>query len=125
MRNYEIPNRNLRGDYKMNWISAKDHFPPTEQKVWVRMQSKLYSNYKTTTCAAHIGYHERTTEDNGWEDSEINTEYDEENDCFWIPECWYEVNEVDDNLNWILDDEYEITYWMKLPEPPENDIVVR
>lgn len=96
--------------------------PETEQKVLVRIQSKSFPKYQRTTCASHIGYHERTTEDDGWRDCEIDGEYDEENDCFWIPECWYEINEVDDNPNWILDDDYIITHWMELPKPPKDKL---
>jgi hypothetical protein len=103
-----------------NWISVKDKLPETGETVLIRIQSKSYSKYKRTTCAAHIGYHECTTEDDDWKDSEVDTEYDEEKDCYWIPECWYEINVVDDNPNWILDDDYVVTHWMSLPEPPEE-----
>ena len=48
------------------------------------------------------------------------TEYDEENDCFWIKPCWYEVNVVDDNPNWELTC-CIVTHWMPLPEPPKEN----
>jgi hypothetical protein len=64
---------------------------------------------------------EITTEEYGWRDYEGETIYDEKNDCFWVPECWYEANAVDDNLNYIIDDDYVVTHWMPLPEPPKND----
>jgi hypothetical protein len=71
--------------------------------------------------ASHVGHHEFTTEDIEWREYEGETEYDEENDCFWIPECWYEVNAIDDNGNWVIDSEYDVTHWMPLPERPKED----
>lgn len=47
--------------------------------------------------------------------------YDEEKDCYCVKECWYEVNVVDDNPNWIIDSDYDVTHWMPLPMPPKED----
>ena len=100
------------------WISVKGRMPEAEKIVLVTMK---YTNWATlgglfVSIAAHVGYHECTTED--WRDYEGSTEYDEENDCFWIKPCWYEVNIVDDNPNWELsEDEITVTHWMPLPEP--------
>lgn len=101
------------------WISVKDRMPETEQIVLVSIKTPYGNRY--TTVAAHIGYHERNNESVGWSlEYEIDWEYDEEKDVYWIPECWYEVNFVDDNPNWIIDKvDGEITHWMPLPEPPE------
>ena len=98
------------------WISVKDRLPKTEQKVLVSIKTAYGT--RCTTIAAHVGYHERNSESDGWSlDCEIDwEEYDEENDVYWVPECWYEVNFVDDNPNWIIDKvDGEITHWMPLP----------
>ena len=55
-----------------------------------------------------------TTDDYDWRDCE----YDEEKDCYCVKECWYEVNVVDDNPNWIIDSDYDVTHWMPLPPFP-------
>ena len=103
------------------WISVNDRMPKTEQKVLVSIKTAYGNRY--TTVAAHVGYHERNSESDGWSlECEIDwDEYDEENDWYWVPECWYEVNFVDDNTNWIIDKvDGEITHWMPLPKPPKE-----
>ena len=94
------------------WIPVSERLPNTEQVVIAYMRSA----YPVIACLAHVGYHELTTED--WRDYEGETEYDEENDCYWIKPCWYEVNVVDDNPNWQVDDDYEVTHWMPLHAAP-------
>lgn len=101
------------------WISVEERLPESEKIVLVSALSKTF-RYRHTLMVAHIGHHEFTTEDSDWREYEGDTEYDEENDCFWIPECWYEVNSVEDNGNWIIDSDYDVTHWMPLPEPPKK-----
>lgn len=105
---------------RSQWISVKERLPESQKEVLVSAKTKTFG-YRDTMMAAHIGHHEATTEDYGWREYEGNTEYDEENDCFWIPECWWETNSIEDNENWIIDEDYEVTHWMPLPEPPKED----
>lgn len=100
------------------WISVKERLPESEKIVLVSAVSKQFG-YRHTLMAAHIGHHEATTED--WREYEGDTEYDEENDCFWIPECWWESNAIEDNGNWIIDGEYDVTHWMPLPSLPKEE----
>lgn len=102
------------------WISVKDRLPEKQKPVFVCAKDKIFG-YQRTLKAAHVGYHECSTEDYGWQEYEGDAEYDEQNDCFWIPECWYEVNSVEDNTNWIIDYDYEVTHWMELPEGPKEE----
>ena len=102
------------------WISVKDRLPESNKIVLASAVSKTFG-YRHTLMVAHIGHHEATTEDDGWRECEVDTEYDEEKDCFWIPECWWEVNSVEDNGNWIIDSDYEVTHWMPLPESPKGE----
>lgn len=99
----------------MDWISVKDRLPKSGEKVIALLQSKTFQRYSSITILAHIGEHEQTTDDYDWWDCECDTEYDEEKDCYWVKECWYEVNVVDDNPNWIIDSDYDVTHWMPLP----------
>ena len=102
------------------WISVKDRLPESQNPVLVVAVSKgmgLPYVFK----AAHINHHEITEDEYGWTDGEYDSEYDEENDCFWIPECWYECNAVEGNTNWIMEEDYTITHWMPLPEPPKGE----
>lgn len=98
------------------WISVEDRLPESGEKVIARLQSKTFQRYRPITTLAHIGAHEKTTDDSDWRDCECDTEYDEKNDCYWISECWYEVNVVDDNPNWIIGSDYNVTHWMPLPD---------
>ena len=102
------------------WIPVTERLPESEKIVLVSAKSKTLG-YRHTLMVAHIGHQEFTTEEYGWQEYEGETEYDEENDCFWIPECWYEVNSVEDNGNWVIDSDYDVTHWMPLPEPPKGD----
>ena len=106
------------GGMNMDWISVKDRMPKSGEKVIALLQSKTLQRYRTITMLAHIGEHEKTTDDYDWRDCECDTEYDEEKDCYWVKECWYEVNVVDDNPNWIIDSDYNVTHWMPLPSFP-------
>jgi len=101
------------------WIPVTERLPESEKIVLVAAKSKTFG-YCHILMVAHIGHHEFTTEEYGWQEYEGETEYDEENDCFWIPECWYEVNSVEGNVNWVIDSDYDVTHWMPLPEPPKE-----
>ena len=101
------------------WIPVTERLPESQNPVLVVAVSKgicLPYIFK----AAHINHHEITEDEYGWTDGEYDSEYDEENDCFWIPECWYECNAVEGNENWVMDDDYTITHWMPLPQTPAD-----
>lgn len=102
------------------WVSVKDRFPESNKAVLVSARCKTFG-FRYTLKATHIGHHEATTEDYEWREYEGNTEYDEEKDCFWIPECWWEDNFMEGNNNWIIDSDLEVTHWMPLPQPPKGE----
>lgn len=107
-------------DGKPKWIPVTERLPESQTPVLVVAVSKGMG-FPHVFKAAHINHHEITEDYYGWTDGEYDSEYDEENDCFWIPECWYECNAVEGNTNWIMDEDYTITHWMPLPEPPKED----
>ena len=125
VKELEAALQNWHEDYHDNppeaaqrWIPCAERVPEPQTKVLIRMTDRTFK-HAYTTIAAHIGYHDAKAEDD-WQEYEGETEYDEENDCFWVHPCWYEVNMVDDNPNYELDDDYEVTHWQPLPQPPEK-----
>ena len=48
-------------------------------------------------------------------------DYDEENDCYWTPEGWYEY-QLSTNVNFLISDG-EVSHWMPLFEVP--DILIK
>ena len=101
------------------WVSVKDRLPESQMPVLAVVRSKSFPKYVAITVAEHINAHEVTTED--WRDYEGDTENDEEKDCFWIRECWYELNAVDDNPNLEINCGDYITHWMPLPKAPKEE----
>lgn len=55
------------------------------------------------------------TEDNF--EFEGDYDYCEENDLFYVPQGWYEANEMEE-INWKVD--FEILCWWELPEVPKE-----
>jgi hypothetical protein len=99
------------------WIPVSERLPSDENPVDVTARRKEGARGYFVYKAHYIAPHTKTTEDYGWDSDYTDWEYDEENDCYWIPECWYEDNAIADNCNYILDDEFDILAWKPLSEP--------
>lgn len=105
------------------WIPVSSgKLPENDNPVEVTARRKEGARGYFIYKACYIAPHTQTTEDYGWDIGNVDGEYDEENDCFWVPECWYEDNAIADNGNYILDDEFDILAWRELPEPWKGDI---
>lgn len=104
-----------------NWISVKDRLPEAEKEVIVLAVRRYYDNeYKLITTAIYEDG-KVSTEDSEWNWYDLDFNYDEENDCCYIPEGWWEYRHYndDDVYNNTIDD--EVTHWMPLPEIPKED----
>lgn len=52
---------------------------------------------------------------------EIDCEYDETTDAYYIPEGWYELIEHWDDYAFVaIGDSYTVTHWLSLPDPPRK-----
>lgn len=100
------------------WISIEERMPNVREKVLVRCESRPSGN--EYVCQAYYIPGKTVDADDccmRWDDE--CTEYDEENDVYWVLEGWYEQI-----YNW---DEYSsigiadfVTHWMVLPEMPKK-----
>jgi len=103
------------------WIPVSERLPENDNPVEATARRKEGARGYFIYKACYVAPHTQTTEDYGWDIGNVDGEYDEENDCFWVPECWYEDNAIADNGNYILDDEFDILAWRELPEPWKGD----
>ena len=99
------------------WIPVSERLPVNDNPVEITARRKYGARGYFVYKAHYVAPHTQTTEDYGWERDSLDVEYDEANDCYWIPECWYEDNAISDNGNYILDGEFDILAWRELPEP--------
>lgn len=103
------------------WIPVTERLPENDNPVDVTARRKDGARGYFIYKAHYVAPHTQTTEDYGWENDSFDVEYDEEKDCYWIPECWYEDNAIEDNGNWILNDEFDILAWKPLSEPYKEE----
>lgn len=100
-----IPYRNYGG-----WIPVEDFLPECEQEVYI------ITEQGTRTTAM---YENGTMSDDEsiWNWTDIDFDYDEENDINFIPEGWWEYRHFnpDDVYNNAIDE--KVIAWQPLPEP--------
>lgn len=97
------------------WISVKDKLPAAEVEVLVYTKGKII-----TTAIYEDGTIREENSEWHWNEPEYwnDTNYDEENDCYIIPEGWWEYRHYnpDDVYNNPIDD--EVLFWQPLPQRP-------
>jgi hypothetical protein len=118
---YETAISALTTQLNNRWIPVSERLPENENPVEVTARRKEGAKGYFIYKAHYIAPHTKTTEDYGWEESNVDCEYDKENDCYWVPECWYEDNAIEENGNWILNDEFDILAWKPLPTPYKEE----
>jgi hypothetical protein len=101
----------------MEWISVEERLPETQRRVLVFFKNEY--DRSRITCANYIAPKTVLAED--FLDSEYSDgfeEYDEEKDCYWTPEGFYESN-YETDVNYFLG--YKVTHWMPLPQHPQSN----
>ena len=113
----EIVNQ-AAAEYNNGWIPCSVAMPPVETEVFIVAKRKYRGGevrYITTTAM----YEDGTVLENDscWRWEDIEGEWDEENDCYIIPEGWWENRHYnpDEVYNNVIDD--EVIAWQKLPRP--------
>ena len=107
--------------YNNGWITCSEKMPPVETEVFILARRKFKDgSYSYTTTMAM--YEDGTVSecDSCWMWEDIDGDYDEENDCYILPEGWWESRKYNtmDALNFEVDD--EVIAWQPLPEVPEQ-----
>lgn len=102
---------------EMEWISVKDRLPKPETEVLICAVSS--NGYRIITTAIYEDGRV-SEEDSTWFWTDMNFDYDEASDCYYVPEGWWEYRKYnpDDVYNNCVDD--RVTHWMPLPEPPKE-----
>lgn len=101
---------------KQDWIKCEDRLPEPYQEVLITYKSPVGS---IIIIAEYVRKLEREVDVDSCSFSEDT--YDEETDCCWWPEGWYEVpgqNSGEDMFWRVYPKLYTVTHWMPLPEPP-------
>jgi len=99
----------------MNWTSVNEQMPETNTRV-IGFWKNVYDKNQTS-CVKYIAPNSVLAED--FLDSEFSegfAEYDEEKDCYWTPEGFYESN-YETDVNFFISE--KVTHWMPLPKTPE------
>lgn len=113
-----VPAANVEPVRHGRWISCSERMPEVETEVLALCNRDGYR----FVCPA-IYEDGKISEANSiwkWQELWVYGERDEENDCYFIPEGWYEnrLFNQDDVCNNVID--CPVTHWMPLPEPPEE-----
>lgn len=99
------------------WISVEDRLPESGVHCLLCCDMKrIDGSHSQYVCD---GFHvERFSEQASGVDDDCVTEYNEEDDEYYISEGWYEVIKNWGEYNSVAIDDF-VTHWMPLPEPPE------
>jgi len=96
------------------WIKCSNKMPEAKQRVLAyckssrglnRIETSFYIPPKTVLAQELFG-----------DDSFGTEEYDEEKDCYWSTEGWYE-DSWESEQTWLISD--PVTHWMLLPNYPD------
>lgn len=100
------------------WIPVSERLPDPETEVLITARRKYKSGRCVDTITTALYEDGNISErDSCWNWVDIDGEYDEENDCYIVPEGWWENRHFnpDEVYNKLVDD--EVIAWMPLPEP--------
>ena len=103
---------------KHRWISVEERLP--KSNILVNVSYRLKSGLRVRQSAIYIAPKTILAEDFLSDDIDCSDaeEYDEENDCYWVVEGWWE-DSFESDMNYKIS--REITHWQPLPEPPERE----
>lgn len=105
-------------DLEREWIPVTERLPESGVHVLACCRVKwVGGGGRSYVCDAF--YSAPKTEICSYND-DIETEYDEETDEYYLPEGWWEVIKNWDDYSCVAIGDF-VTHWMPLPEPPKEE----
>ena len=104
--------------YNNGWISCSERMPKVETEVFIIAKRKFKNgDYKYIRTTAMYEDGKVSENDSCWFWKDIEGEWDEENDCYIIPQGWWECRHYNpDNVyDNAVDD--EVIAWQPMPAP--------
>ena len=105
-----------RQDKIRRWIPVTERLPESETHVLAACRT-LFSNCGYICDAFYAA--PKSMEVSCYDACECETEYDEEEDKYFLVSGWYEVIKNWDDYDSIAIED-KVTHWMPLPQPPES-----
>lgn len=101
------------------WISVEERLPKNEEPVLIATKWSLMGmRGMAVSCGFHTNGKTFTGDsDYNWESGNVDLLYDEEEDEYIVPECWWESVRYSDEFAAV---DEPVLYWMPLPELPKE-----
>lgn len=100
------------------WISVEERLPENEKPVLIATKWNLMGmRGMAVSCGFYTDGKTFTGDsDYNWTDGNVDLIYDEDEDEYIVPECWWESVRYSDEFSAV---DEPVLYWMPLPSAPE------